>query len=191
MSDIITNLPLPKTRSLYFYEGVDQYSISKITQDIININEDDDFLVKVYDVYGLEYTPKPINIYIDSYGGQVYQILGLVGVMDASMTPIHTYVTGCAMSSGFIMLIAGHKRFAYKHATVMYHQVSNWAIGTLEEMKETVAQTKVLQNQLQSIIADKTKLTKKLMKDYDAKKSDWYMLPSEALQYGIIDEIVQ
>ena len=64
-----------------------------------------------------------IKIYIDSYGGQVYQCFGLIGVME-SKTEIHT-VCSAAMSCGFIILINGHKRFAYRHATPLYHRVSS------------------------------------------------------------------
>ena len=112
-----TNLPLPKERNIYFTRQVDQSSIGDLTKQIIEINEDDKHLRKLYDVYGIDYTAKPINIYIDSYGGAVYQCFGLISVMERSKTPIHTIVTGCAMSCGFMILISGHKRFAHKLST--------------------------------------------------------------------------
>jgi ATP-dependent Clp protease protease subunit len=189
MSDI-TSLPLPRARNLYFYEQVDQDSIKKLVEEIININESDDLLRKLYAVYDFTYTPKPINIYIDSYGGSVYQILGLLSVMDNSKTPIYTYSTGAAMSAGFMILIAGHRRFAYKHSTPLYHQVSSWSFGTLADMQEKVAETKRVQKLLESIILQKTKLTKAKLKEVNVKKIDWYMTPKEALYWGIVDEII-
>ena len=129
------NLPLPKKRDLFFNKQVDQNSIGDLTQKIIEINQDDEHLKKVYSIYNLKYNPDPIKIYIDSYGGQVYQCFGLLSVIERSETPIHTIVTGCAMSAGFMILISGHRRFAHKLSTPLYHQVSSGAIGTVKEME--------------------------------------------------------
>jgi ATP-dependent Clp protease, protease subunit len=83
------NLDLPKDRNLFFTKQVDQASISELTQKIIDINEDDKRLKKLYKVYDMKYKPNPIKIYIDSYGGSAYQCFGLLGVMKKSKTPIH------------------------------------------------------------------------------------------------------
>ena len=130
------NLSLPKKRDLFFTKQVDQTSIGELTQRIIEINQDDEHLKKVYSIYNLEYKPEPIKIYIDSYGGGVYQCFGLLSVIERRETPIHTIVTGCAMSAGFMILICGHKRFAHKLSTPLYHQVSSGAIGTAKEIEE-------------------------------------------------------
>ncbi len=103
------NLQLPKDRNIYFTKQVDQSSIGDLTKHIIEINEDDKHLKKVYSVYGIEYKPKPIKIYIDSYGGAVYQCFGLLSVMERSKTPIHTIVTGCAMSCGIGEKVTSNK----------------------------------------------------------------------------------
>ena len=79
-------LDAPRERNIFFTRQVDQASIADITQKIIEINEDDARLKKVYDIYGIDYTPKPIKIYIDSYGGSVYQCFGLLSVMKKSKT---------------------------------------------------------------------------------------------------------
>jgi ATP-dependent Clp protease protease subunit len=188
MSDI--SLPMPKARNLYFYEQVDQDTIKKLTEEITSINDSDELLKKIYAVYDLVYVPKPIKIHIDSYGGSVYQILGLLSVMENSQTPIHTYAVGAAMSCGFMMLITGHKRFAHKYSTPLYHQVSNWSFGTLEEMKERLVETKRLQKTLETIIVQNTLLTKKKLKEVNTRKLDWYMTPEEALEWGVVDEIL-
>jgi ATP-dependent Clp protease protease subunit len=184
------NLPLPKKRDLFFIKQVDQASIGDVTQKIIEINQDDEHLKKVYSIYGLKYEPEPIKIYIDSYGGYVYQCFGLLSVMERSETPIHTIVTGCAMSCGFMMLISGHKRFAHKLSTPLYHQVSGGAFGTVKEMEEKIEESKRLQEQLESIVREKTNISKKKLKEIFDTKKDWYMTSEEALSLGVIDEIL-
>jgi ATP-dependent protease ClpP protease subunit len=90
-------LTSPKERVLHLAQQVDQASINAITKSIIEINESDAHISKISEVHGFTYNPKHIELYIDSYGGYVYQCLGLVGIMRACKTEIHTIVTGCAM----------------------------------------------------------------------------------------------
>jgi ATP-dependent Clp protease protease subunit len=184
-------LDAPMKRNLFFTEQVDQESISKLTQEIIKISEHDEELKKSYELHDITYEPKPIKIYIDSYGGYVYQCFGLLSVMDRCKTPIHTIVTGCAMSCGFMMLISGHKRFAHKYSTPLYHQVSSAAWGKLKDMEEDVEETKRLQAMLESITLKKTNISAKRLKEVYEKKFDWFMSADEALSLGVVDEILQ
>lgn len=184
------NLPIPLKRNLYFSDGVNLESIQKLTEAIVEINDDDEHLKKLFQVYNLKYEPEPIKIYIDSFGGSVYQILGLVSVIETSKVPIHTISTGVAMSAGLIMLISGHKRFAHKYSTQLYHQVSSITWGKLEFMKDELKEFKRLQKMLDDIIIRKTKLTKKKLKEINTLQKDWYLTAEESLQFGIIDEII-
>jgi ATP-dependent Clp protease protease subunit len=184
------NLELPKDRNIFFTKQVDQASIADVTQRIIEINEDDKRLKKIYDVYDIEYTPKPIKIYIDSYGGSVYQCFGLLSVMEKSKTPIHTIVTGCAMSCGFMMLISGHKRFAHKLSTPLYHQVSSGGWGKLKDLEEDIEETRRLQKIIEKITLEKTKISKERLKDVFERKIDWFMDSDEALRLGVVDDII-
>lgn len=184
-------LPSPRERNLFFTTQVTQASISQLTQEIININETDAKIVQIYEIYGLKYEPKPIKLYIDSYGGYVYQCFGLLEVMDKSKTPIHTIVTGAAMSCGFLMAITGHKRFAYEKATLMYHQVSSGAVGKLKEMEEEIIETKRLQKMIETHTLRFTTISKeRLQKAFDAKE-DWFIDAKEALKLGAVDEIIK
>lgn len=180
----------PKERNLFLSQGVDQESVNKLTKSIIEINDDDERIAKIYKFNDLQYFPKPIKIYIDSYGGLVYQCLGLLGVMRNSKTPIHTIVTGCAMSCGFLISISGHRRFGYTKSTYLYHQVSAGAWGSLKDMEEKVIEIKRLQEIIEGITLEKTSITKKHLEKIYREKTDWYMDTKEALKLGVIDEIL-
>lgn len=183
-------LRTPKERNLFLAQQVTQESINAISKSIIEINQDDEELIKLYELHGLTYNPKPIMLYIDSYGGWVYQCMGLLGIMKASKVEVYTIVTGCAMSCGFLISISGHKRFGYPKSTYLYHQVSGGAIGTVKEMEEGVIETKRLQMMIEDITLENTKITeKKLEKIYKTKK-DWFIDSQEALKLGVIDEII-
>ena len=184
------DLNAPKERKLFFSKQVDQDSIEKITKEIVEINDSDKLLKKQYKVYGFKYKAKPIKIYIDSYGGAVYQIMGLVGVMDKSKTPIYTYCTGAAMSCGFILLICGHKRFCYKHGTPLYHQVSAWASGNVEDIGQKHKEVKRLQTKLEEMTIRLTNISKTKLDKIRKEKIDWYMTADEALKLGVVDKII-
>jgi ATP-dependent Clp protease, protease subunit len=182
--------PLPKYRNLYISKQIDQDSVNAITRDIIAIEEDDRLLKDIYPSYGISYQPKPIKMFIDSFGGSVYQYLGLINIMMNCKTHIHTITTGCAMSAAFSIAICGHRRFSYKDSTFLYHQLSCSVDGTLKEMADKVYQYSILQKRLQDIVLSKTKITSKKLDEVYHVKTDWYMNANEALKLGVIDEIL-
>jgi ATP-dependent Clp protease protease subunit len=184
------HIEAPKPRDLFFTEQVDQSSISDLTKDIVEINRHDEYLIGLYALHGIKYKPEPIKIHIDSYGGYVYQCFGLLSVIENSKTPVHTIVTGCAMSCGFMMLISGHKRFAHKLSTAMYHQVSDWHTGYAEDIKQGLEETERLQSMVEEITLDKTKINKKKLKQIRKEKVDWHMGAEEALKLNVVDEII-
>jgi ATP-dependent Clp protease protease subunit len=183
-------LPQPKERTLFLAQQVDQASMNALTKSIIDINQDDKMLKKPYAIHDLEYKPKPITIYIDSYGGYVYQCFGLLSVMEKSKVPIHTIVTGCAMSCGFMIAISGHKRFGHTNSTYMYHQVSSGGGGKAKDIEDNLTETLRLQTKIEAITAKKTNIgEKKLRKVYNLKK-DWFIDTEDALKLGVIDKII-
>lgn len=183
-------LPSPKDRNLYLAQQVDQDSINKITRSIIDINDDDKYIIKLSKISGFTYNPSPIKLHIDSYGGQVYQCLGLLGVMRKSEIPIHTIVTGCAMSCGFLISIAGHRRFCYDSSTLLYHQVGGGVGGKLKDMQEQIIEVIKLQDIVEKHTIEHTKLNAKQLKDCFSGKKDWHLNAKEALKYGCVDEII-
>jgi ATP-dependent Clp protease protease subunit len=190
MADLSTDLPLAKPRVLYLAAQVNQKSMNDLTKAIIAINDHDRYLEKLYGIHEIVYRPKPIKIYIDSYGGAVYQCFGLLGVMDKSATPIHTIVTGAAMSCGFMILISGHKRFGYSHSTPLYHQVSSGFWGKVKDLEEKLEETKRLQKKIEFLTLERTSISKKRLGEVLKNKIDWYMTVEEALTLGVVDEII-
>ncbi len=182
--------PIPLERKLFLAKQVDQASINELTRAILAINEDDEYISSVSKLSGFEYKPKPIKLYIDSYGGAVYQCFGLLNIIENSKTPIHTIITGCAMSCGFLIAIVGHKRFAYKNSTLLYHQPSSGTIGTVKEMEESVIETKRIHKLIDELVINVTKITKQRLKECYEKKIDWFITADEAFKLRCIDEIL-
>lgn len=183
-------LRLPRDRILHLANQVNQETILALTKEIILIEEDDKYLKGLYFLHGLKYSANPIKIFIDSYGGMLYQCMGLLGVMDKCQTSIHTIVTGCAMSCGFLITIAGHKRFAYETSTLMYHQISSGIIGKAKDIEEEVIEVRRLQSWLERYTMNKTSIGCEKLEEVYSTKHDWYMTSQEALELGVINEII-
>lgn len=192
MKQYILSLPTVEVsdRNLYLSKAVNQASIEELVRSIIKINDEDDQHQKIYDFYKFPYERLPIKIYLDTYGGLLYQTFGLVAVMENSKTPIHTIVTGCAMSAGFIILISGHKRFAYKMATPLYHQAQAVLVGEVKELNDSYVETKRLQKMMENIVLKKTRISRLKLKDIYNIKKNWYMTAAEAKRLGVVDEII-
>ena len=94
------------------------------------------------------------------------------------------------MSCGFMILITGHERFGYKHSTPLYHQVSTGFYGKIQDMEESLAETKRLQKKIEDITFERTSISKKKLSEILKNKKDWYMTADEALALGVIDEIL-
>jgi ATP-dependent Clp protease protease subunit len=177
-------------RNLFFCKTVTPETIEDITKGIVKICEEDTQNEKVYAFHGFPYKRLPIKIYIDSYGGMVYQMFGLMSVIEKSPTPVHTIVTGAAMSAGFMILISGHRRFAYENSTPMYHQVSDLAWGKINELEKQVIEGKRLQKMIEDHVLRKTRITKMKLEEIYKSQTDWYMTAREAKKMGVVDEII-
>lgn len=187
---MIDTLPVPRYRELHLIGDLDEVTVKATNASILDINASDKLLKKLYKVYGLEYTPKPINLYIDSYGGNVEQALGVISCIESSAVPVNTYVTGTAKSAGFMILISGHQRFAGRFSSIMYHQLSGFTFGNIPDMELSVEESKRLQVLMEEIILEKTAIGKEKLKKIYSKKKDWYMSPQQALELGVVDAIV-
>ncbi|MCY9664577.1 ATP-dependent Clp protease proteolytic subunit [Paenibacillus alginolyticus] len=173
-------------RTLYLFDGINKSSVKTIVEQIIRINQyDDDRDRKEKDFKRL-----PIDLIINSNGGSVYDGLGLINVIDNSKTPVHTYVYGLAASMSLLIAVSGHKRYAGRLSTFMYHSVSTHIDGHLEHLKNRVDETQRLQNIYDEYILAKTKLHIDELHRVQEHQRNWYLSPDEALSFGIIDEIV-
>lgn len=173
-------------RLFYLSDDVDNSSIGRISWSLLwQLKKDDE-----QDEKEKNYERKPIKIYINSYGGSVYDMWGLIDIMINSKTPIYTYCTGYAMSAAFKIFLAGHKRFASKHSTFMYHQMSCWRAGKYQDLVEDRDEMDKLNKMNEDFVIERTKLTKEDIDDIREKKKDFYIHSEDALKFGIVDEIL-
>lgn len=133
---------------------------------------------------------KDIQIYFNTPGGGVYAGLGIYDTMQYIKSDVATICTGIAASMGAVLLCAGTKgkRSALKHSRVMIHQPLGGASGQASDIEITTREIVKLRKELYEIIALHSGNTfEKVEKDSDR---DYWMIASEAKEYGMIDEVL-
>lgn len=136
---------------------------------------------------------KVIPVEIDSYGGQVYSLMSMIGAIKSSRLPVATIVQGKAMSCGAILASFGSEglRFMDKDATLMIHDVSSYAFGKIEELKADAREAERLNDKVYTMMARNcgkpddyfTKII------HDKGHADWFLDAEEAKEHKLIDQI--
>ena len=173
-------------RILYLYERIDHTSVSAVTKEIMNFIMEDN----VQEEKIKNYTRQPIKLFINSFGGSIYDMWGLIDLIVSSPTPIYTYVSGYAMSAAFMIFIAGHKRFILNNSTIMIHQLSSGCFGKYFDMVAEVEECTRLHERMTAYILSRTKIKSSTLKMCYETKKDWYIDSDMAINLKIADEIV-
>ncbi len=133
---------------------------------------------------------KDINLYINSPGGPVTSGLAIYDTMQYIKPDISTLCVGQASSMGALILAAGAKgkRFCLPHSRVMIHQPLGGFQGQATDIDIHAREILNIREQLNEILAAHTGQTvKTIAKDTER---DHFMGPAEALEYGIVDQIL-
>jgi ATP-dependent Clp protease protease subunit len=135
---------------------------------------------------------KDVKIYIDSPGGSVYSGLGLLDTMEYIKPDIMTVNTGLAASMAAILLCCGTKgkRKTLKRSRTMIHQPMSSSYGFYQASDISIDAKEInsLKYELYEIISEHAgQKIEKVEQDADR---DYWMNASEALKYGMVDEII-
>ena len=131
-----------------------------------------------------------IKLFINSPGGSVVDGLAIYDVMNWVDADVATYAMGMAASMGSILLSSGKKgkRYSLPHSRVMIHQVSSGMQGQCADLEIAVREAKKHQEELYNILSENTgKSYDQIFTDADR---DCWFTAKEALEYGLIDEII-
>jgi ATP-dependent Clp protease protease subunit len=132
-----------------------------------------------------------IHMYINCPGGDIDDTMAIYDTMRYLKCDVATYCVGAASSGAAIILAAGTKgkRFALPHAKVMIHQPWGLVGGQASDMRIQADEILKVKLTLIEILARHTgKPTEQIEKDTER---DRYMDAAEALEYGLIDEILE
>jgi ATP-dependent Clp protease protease subunit len=133
---------------------------------------------------------KEISLYIHSPGGSVTAGLAIYDTMQFIKPPISTLCLGFAASMAAVLLAAGQKgkRYALPHSTICIHQPLGGARGQASDIEIHAKEILRAREELNGILMKHTgQSLRKLEKDTDR---DYFMAPQQAVEYGLIDEVI-
>ena len=133
---------------------------------------------------------KDINLYIHCPGGIISAGLAIYDTMQLIRPDVSTICVGLAASMGTLLLCSGAKgkRFALPNATIHMHQAAGGAQGQASDIEIAAREIMRMQDLIRGIIVKHTGQTmEKIVHDTDR---DFYLDPTQAVEYGIVDEIL-
>ncbi len=138
----------------------------------------------------MEDPKKDIHLYINSPGGMITSGMAIYDTMKYLGVTVNTYCIGQAASMGALLLAAGTKgkRKALPHSRIMIHQPIGGVGGTSADIQLQAKEIIFIKSLMNEILAECTGQTVERVKK-DAER-DYYMSPQEALEYGLIDEVI-
>ena len=133
---------------------------------------------------------RDINLYVNSPGGVISSGLAIYDTMQLIKPQVSTICVGMAASMATVLLSGGEKgkRYALPNATIHMHQPMGGAQGQASDIEIAAREIIRLQDKIRQILSKNTGQTyEKISRDTDR---DYYLAPDQALDYGIIDEIL-
>lgn len=188
---IENNSPLPspdevlywelKEKRAYWidYEIDEGYDLLTLAKELIRLNIEEAGVTN----------PKPITLYIHSYGGDLDQSQFFCDLIESSHIPVITVATGVAMSAGLLIFLSGKRRYAFKHSTLLIHQGSASFSGTADEIESAQKAYKRKLEKMKKYILSHTSVDEKLFEKNKTK--DWYVTGDELISLGIADKIIE
>ena len=169
-----------RQRKLIINTEIEQGTIAEAVRHILQFNAEDK---------GKEPQDRqPILLYLVSNGGDVDSGFELIDAIINSKTPVYTINLGYQYSMGFLIGLAGHKRYASQNAKYLMHDGSNFIYNSGAKAQDQMAFNKKVEERVKNYILAHSKLTSK---EYDSKlRVEWYLFADEAKEKGFVDYII-
>lgn len=168
-------VPKPSNRDIFVFGRLENEVALPVIRRILKLNQSN--------------PDKPINLYINSSGGNGYNADAIIAVMSQIEAKVNTICLGHALSGACEILAAGTgERSAYEFSTLMFHQTLWEADGDITNLEIQAAQGQRFRNAQIEVLHRCTGQTReRLRKDIER---DHYMTAKEALEYGLIDKVM-
>lgn len=168
---------LLKSRIVFLGENVNEHTANLIVAQMLFLEAEND--------------KEEIKFYINSNGGSVYDGMAIYDTMKFVKCDIRTIGIGVQASMGAFLLSSGTKgkRLILPHSTVMIHQPSSGTRGKVTDMEIDLKEGLRVKHLMNEILAANTgQPLKKIEQDVER---DYWMTAKDALDYGLVDEIIE
>ena len=169
--------------NVYFFGPVNMSNMLELSLCI-------DSLTKQLQMFGISFNVEapPINIYINSEGGEVHAALSVFDKIKTNAVHVNTIITGNASSAATIISMAGHTRKITENSYMLIHNISSSFWGKMHEFEDEMKNMAKLTKNLKEIYKSYSSITKKQLDDL--LKKDLLMDAKTCLRLGFVDEII-
>ncbi|HEY9777439.1 MAG TPA: ATP-dependent Clp protease proteolytic subunit [Planktothrix sp.] len=164
----------------YFYDGVDNEGVLKITKDLDKWSEN------------TKNDGKPVRIVLCSPGGNVIVAFALIDEVTNLRRQGHNVTIadyGMAASAAGFILQSADTRIIGANSWILIHEISSSADGKLGSLYDQLKFTAGLQDQFIGILSSRSHLTVAQIHDHIDNGRDWWIPASEALKLGLVDRV--
>jgi ATP-dependent Clp protease, protease subunit len=164
-------------RIIFLGDAVDDQIANLIVAQLLHLESED--------------PDKDISLYINSPGGQIYAGLAIYDTMQFIKPDVTTICFGMAMSMGSLLLTGGTagKRLALPNSRILIHQPSGGYQGQSADIEIHAQEILDLRRRMDEIYAGHT--GQSIEKVHDDMDRDRYFKPLEAVEYGLIDRVIE
>jgi len=173
----------------YFQHGIDivnrRVFLGDIEQDTVDAAIKGMYLMETSD------SVTPIELFISSYGGSIYDALALYDIMQTIKCPIHTFAYGKCMSAAPLLLAAGEPghRWVAAHTFFMHHDGASGMEGKTTALKAEMKHLEQLDKAWTELFAKLSNKTFKWWDDRSKRSGDFFFSADEAIEWGLADSI--
>jgi len=167
-----------KSGTYYLTGDIDEHSITPVIKWIIAEN--------------MAQRHTQLNLYINSFGGDLYQAFGLIDMMKSSKIPVATSGVGSLMSAAFLIFMSGAKghRSITKNTSIMSHQFSTFYEGKEHDVKASEKETRYIKQRMLDIMKESCEMDERMIKRKLLPPSDVWLSAEECLELGVADAII-
>ena len=136
---------------------------------------------------------EPIEIFLSSPGGSVFDSLILCDIIDHLKTPTTIHIFGYAFSMGSLLLMAGFnnpnvKKVCHPFSVALIHAGSKYLEGSANQVKDTFKFQERIEEKIKEYVLTHSRISKE---EYDAaERYEWYLTSDDMLRLGLVDEIL-
>lgn len=131
---------------------------------------------------------KPLNIYINSNGGEVFEGFAIYNILKRYEGYKNVYIDGIAASIASVIALAGDKITMSKASMMMIHNASGVCIGNAEEMKKVVNALEQINEVIRDVYKSRVNISDEEL--IDMMDNETFLTANQCVEYGFADEIV-
>lgn len=139
----------------------------------------------------IESKAKPIEIFVSTFGGCVYETLGICDIMGTIKCPIHTFAYSKCMSAGLNIVAAGKRgqRWVAPNCSFMHHDINDEFGGTRSHIRANYQHLERLNDRRLALLGQHTKQDASWWKRQAGKPNDIFFDADSAIEWGLADHI--